>query len=1503
MPRPAPAALRRASSAVAANAAAPCTCRPPPRPAAAPAAPPASPSTSAPYSTAATTSAASASSAAVPPVLDFLAPGFGFFSRALPPLVSSSAAPPHSAPVPAPAPSRPESPRPSPPYHRHSFAAPPPPPPSPQPHAFDVRSWRPLSASSSAAATGIPGAPLRRSAIPLPAACVCGRVRQSCLRCRGKSTSAVRRSGMDEMPPTLMVREEDEELGAGQHEGKGKEVEREPPRSGGPSEGATPPPDAPTTPSSRLQTLLARYAPPTLPHVRGAGLIRPSSRTRRKRPSSSPRTLSVTQARASLDALTAAAHDDDFYHALSAREQLDLVRALSTVTRAVQPFMAPDPLAPRVAPREARRTALRHRTSRAMLDLLRRSRRNLTAFASLGTSPYSSLRQSAALLVLDAVTLADALGAVGHALLGDGEGDGTVEARELADALETLFRPPTFDALASGAGAAGGDASVGEGRDRARDEATRLENQRTAFALLLQLWRAPASISSYAAEQALRLVMSYAVPPLDALFAKQNAESASSARAQHGLNDVLRRSYGTLLAALEPSPASWFVERMVVEAEPLAVEAERTGAHLVRFLAETGHPIAALDVYRVLERARGGAVAVENVETLRTLSALVLGLTRERLFDDAAPLATQLERVAGALQAEVDAAVTSAPLEAGLESSAATPLELVASAYRTLAKLASDQGRSSTLERLLGRLARLGVKPSTSLEPSARRLRVQLVRQELDEVRAAFNAADVSRATDGDRARLWAQLIVAHVRVNDVEGGIRALQDLVGAGLRAPLSAVNSILHGYARRGHAKPAYDLFGQLVDGAFEALKPDATSWNALVLVHAVAHDPTAAEAAVSSMKAAGVAPTRQTWTTLMNAYVEAGMWSAAFAVYRYLETNPDPSLRPDTPVANVMLKACLVTGTSAQKVLDLFQHLVLHGVRPDMATYTLVMQGLCASSMMDKAEDLYRFIDSGDHVHGFASRGAIKPDVAIFSSLIAGYARRGDGPKARACLAEMRARGLHPSSVTVAIIVGARLMRYEDDLSGTRLKKAIELATVQARSFLEDATVDSDAPSVARKQRSEALERRRTRQAARVDRPLAAGEEALAVFGPLLRTLARTGEASDALQLFEEILDRSDELDPDAVPPIALYTTLMTAFWQRDQPLAPLQAEAAARNVHLVWTNLYDSVARRFVRPRPVDPVVEASGAAKSERRVDPAQAASLCLPFTILVESASRAGLHMLVEPTWRRLAREGFAFDSSNWNALALYFIHDMQLERALWITEHVLCEPTPLEGLARAAAAGSDTPEGVEIADFERELGSLRRADAVGRTPARLWMGRIKAQESRRPRSQVQLVEHLQSLTTSPTARDGSLSAKLGSALGDAHKKQSAALWHPFGRTLGELEAALDLLSAKGTLRIERKFERRLARTDRRPPSVAPVPPTPTSTSTSSASTPESASESGTERGEVSTLSPQEAAEAREDLQRRHPKTMRALELWRTRRERLAAEREAHDQRAGRAF
>jgi len=98
-----------------------------------------------------------------PPVLDFLYPGFGFFSRSLPPQVSSSPGPPPSVPLPV-------------------------------TNLFDVHNWRPSTStsetrtSSSSSHSGLfASSSVWRLGV---GKCVCGRIRESCLRCRGKSTDS-----------------------------------------------------------------------------------------------------------------------------------------------------------------------------------------------------------------------------------------------------------------------------------------------------------------------------------------------------------------------------------------------------------------------------------------------------------------------------------------------------------------------------------------------------------------------------------------------------------------------------------------------------------------------------------------------------------------------------------------------------------------------------------------------------------------------------------------------------------------------------------------------------------------------------------------------------------------------------------------------------------------------------------------------------------------------------------------------------------------------------------------------------------------------------------------------------------------------------------------------------------------------------------------------------------------------------------------------------------------
>lgn len=142
-----------------------------------------SPPHSQPFTTSSTRSASPdvRQHARAPVVLDFLYPGFGFFSRSLPPVVSSASS---TNPTVVPGLR---------------------PPPSPPPGAdattdFSIyRSQEGREIGSLARSSSHPGQTAASRWMTVarvrPGACVCGRVRETCLRCRASSTAASIASG------------------------------------------------------------------------------------------------------------------------------------------------------------------------------------------------------------------------------------------------------------------------------------------------------------------------------------------------------------------------------------------------------------------------------------------------------------------------------------------------------------------------------------------------------------------------------------------------------------------------------------------------------------------------------------------------------------------------------------------------------------------------------------------------------------------------------------------------------------------------------------------------------------------------------------------------------------------------------------------------------------------------------------------------------------------------------------------------------------------------------------------------------------------------------------------------------------------------------------------------------------------------------------------------------------------------------------------------------------
>ncbi|GAA5896823.1 uncharacterized protein JCM6883_007018 [Sporobolomyces salmoneus] len=1351
-----------------------------------------------------------------PPVLDFLYPGFGFFSRCLPPLVtptaSSSSA---SSPIPGPSPPLPVA------DSTHD---------SPNYRSNEGRKI--LLSSTASSAGGLFGTQASWRQTVRVGTCVCGRVRETCLRCRGKSTSSVSR--VIPVESTTSMRSDEK--------GKAKETQPEPnasPQSSLSSNStssqtsSTSPASTSTAPSlnplsefrtffssldSSLPSSRTSSSSSTLPipsaSPRLSSLSPPRRRLQRKRSnllsSSSTASTSPSNPLLLMRQLSDQLENDQVWNGLIYYEKLDSIRLFSRITKLVptssdqhlNPLEDGFPIQPQPSKLE---TDLRTKAGERIehfLEKLETDRRNPEGRGVDETTKKNELSEAG--LWIESFAL--------RQLATDLE-----PTSELSDKFQESIR------------------TVFGGWDQYEmrngvEKKTRVQAIRTGLSSLFESWERTPSGGGGGGEAAFELIYDY---DLSSIFEttlsdptsddSSNPTKTSKRRQEAAYNDILRRQYGLLLGRLKPSPVEWLRANEGESGEE-ELKTVPKGLHLVEFLARSGSAGEARKVWEHIEQIgskRSKEVEVEDSVVgdldeearLKSLTALVDGLVMERLYEDANALTGALEGLAKRS-------------EGGGGDTDRTTLELVLGAYRILAKLASNQSRLPILERLLKKVDTLSLRitsisPTSALpsplESFARQLRLKSTRHDLGAVRTLFASFQATpeweQASKEDQARLWSQVILAQTRINNVEGAVETLQSLVTTGLKPPLAAVNSILFGFARRGDIETVDNLFQQLVKGDFERLRPDEGSWNSLVLARTTVKDPSAASRVISAMRRGGAKPNRQTWTTLMSGLVDSSQWRQAFEVYRYLEQHPSIDMRPDTATTNVVLKACVLTATPASLVLTLFRQLLVRGFRPNMMTYTLVLQSLTSAGLMGLAEELYLMMDPPSPSSSTRSRlptsmTPVRPDQFVFSTLIAGYLKRDERGKAKACLAEMRRRGIEPSSITLAIIVGSRL-------SHDSTPRKVQQLMAEARRLLKE-------------EGSGGLTRLRKLQPSRQDEKLAMGDEAAVIFAPIFRAAAKQGLVGAALELLEEVQSRrkTDEV------PVELYAMLIDAFRRVDDQ------ETAAESIKTIWDRVYESVAERFMVKNssssstssfPTELTAHFLTTSRHDLRIDPVRASILCVPFTIFLESLARTEQHHLFGLTWRALARQGFAFDVSNWNTLAIYFARDLQLERAFWISEHVLCRPP-----------NDDSPI-PSPAKFEADLSRITRSNAMIRTHARLSNLRQyeRDQQKKNPLD-------LQALFSTPSSPAPDLD--ISSTFEEALKVRESTFWHPYSTLLEALGTALETLTLTGDIEVH--------------------------------------ADEAVDGGIA-------AIEVKEQLVRDHPRTIKAIELWKNRGERKERERE----------
>lgn len=648
-------------------------------------------------------------------------------------------------------------------------------------------------------------------------------------------------------------------------------------------------------------------------------------------------------------------------------------------------------------------------------------------------------------------------------------------------------------------------------------------------------------------------------------------------------DSILRRRYGQLLSRLSPTPLAWL--------ETIAEPKKRLSLspHLITHLSLSGFPLDALAIFHSLE---GADEQLGRVARVRMLTALLIGLVRAAYHEDAAQISTLLEEL---VQLPKDRRRECPPL--------------VICALLAVVKASAAVGRSDHVRTVLKKLEAAGWE-SAGLK-TARLMRAAAQENDLETVREIFEQG-IGKCTVQHRRGLWAELVRAYSRAGDLESAVEALDRMIKLGDHPSRPLLTNILAGYAARGAVEQAYIIFNRI--STFNH-SHNVVTFNTLVTLHANLGDPESVVRVMNTMRASNIAPDRFTWTTLMNARVRAGNFKKALRMYDHMQKHEDPAFRPDTAVLNVLLKASVLAGLPATSTLSAFRAALDNGIRPNVQTYTQVMHALSTAGLMDLAEELFTMMDGSGEMLPLPMQ-AVRPDAHVFSALIYGYIRVNETNKARACLREMRARGLAPTSVTYGIVVS--LFLRQNDPAG--LQMALQLA----KDFLSEQPL-----------------RNSRRDFASRDRPLARGEELLTVFNPIIHSFAKKADADHALEYFKHVLHEGP------TPSIVLHSSLLNAY----------RLAGDLVSVRVIWGHL-----RKLA--------MESFSSSKNPRKVTSSRANALCYPFTMYLETLTTHGLYDEIITTWKQLVEDGFVCDASNWNKLGVAVCQSGKIEFALAICE-----------------------------------------------------------------------------------------------------------------------------------------------------------------------------------------------------------------------------------------
>lgn len=207
---------------------------------------------------------------------------------------------------------------------------------------------------------------------------------------------------------------------------------------------------------------------------------------------------------------------------------------------------------------------------------------------------------------------------------------------------------------------------------------------------------------------------------------------------------------------------------------------------------------------------------------------------------------------------------------------------------------------------------------------------------------------------DGDMF-LYAELMGALVRSQDLVSAQRVLTSLHDSGRRPHVVLYNTLMKGYARKANVRRGFEIFKRIEDAG---IKPDETTFNTLLNICVRSKNADAMNRAIALMHEHNVKPGTPTFNTILKLYSRTGSFDHALKIFEEMKQTVDPSI----VTYNTLIDGCAHRG-DMERAAHFFSDMLSKGMSPDICTLTSLLKGFGRANDSVRAVELFEAMKEG------------------------------------------------------------------------------------------------------------------------------------------------------------------------------------------------------------------------------------------------------------------------------------------------------------------------------------------------------------------------------------------------------------------------------------------------------------------------------------------------------------------------------------------------------------